>query len=40
MDDERYGDGRTVNRIAYTAAIEHYQEHDEQIVAFLTPDSG
>lgn len=35
---ERYGEGRTVNRIAYLACIEHYQEHAQEIAAFLNPD--
>ncbi len=38
VPDDRYGDGRTVNRIAYMVCIEHYQEHAQQISAYLNPD--
>ena len=38
VPDDRYGDGRTVNRLTYTACIEHYEEHAEEITAFLNPD--
>jgi hypothetical protein len=38
--DDRYGEGRTVNRITATACIEHYAEHAQDIAAFLNPDEA
>ena len=33
--DERFGEGKTVNRLVDGVAIEHFEEHAEQIEAFL-----
>ena len=36
IPDERYGDGRTANRIIEMAALDHYAEHRGQIEAYLS----
>ena len=33
--DERFGEGKTANRLIDGVAIEHFEEHAEQIEAFL-----
>ena len=36
LDDDRFGEGKTANRLVDGIIVEHYAEHAEQIEAFLS----
>ncbi len=35
VPDDRFGENKSVNRIVFAACLEHYDEHHDQIAAYL-----